>query len=249
MGSLLKKIFIPGRETRIYTIIMVIFFVSLSAFVWDGGFFSVPYLVIYIVPPIAFLSWAVTIIVCKLIAGVLARIQMKILPNNQKIFNSILVVVLLIILFFPFAQVFSSLVVKVMPFNFICQRSMDYEGDQDRCYQQLALKKNDPQICQDGSIFILVDCYAQLAIKNNDLKICDLLPLRQYDEYYYLIECYSQLAIYKNDLTICDQSKNKPRCYESFAAVKKDASVCDQIVDFLDSDQLLRCRVNALNVH
>lgn len=247
MGSLLKKLFIPSKEARIYAIILVIFFVSLSAFIWDDGFISAPYIVIYIVPPIAFLSWAITIIVCKLIAEVLARIQIKILPNNQKIFSVIFTVVLLIILFFPFAQRFSSLAVRVMPFNFICQRSMDYEGDQGRCYQQLALKKNDPQFCQAGSSFILVSCYAQLAIKNNDLKICDLLPDYSYDDYYQA-ECYAKVAIYKNDLKICDQTKDRASCYVLFAVAKKDANVCEQMADFADSEELGRCRLNVLNI-
>ncbi|NMB47932.1 hypothetical protein GYA13_00610 [Candidatus Kuenenbacteria bacterium] len=245
--ALFRKLFIPSKEARVYTISLVAFFVILLAFIREDSFFSMSYIVVYMVPPIAFLSWAITIIVCKLIAEVLVRIQMKILPNNQKIFSAIFIVVLSVILFFSFARIFSSLAVKVMPFNFICQRSMDFEGDQDRCYQQLALKKNDPQICQAGSSFLLVKCHAQLAIKNNDLKICDLLPGYSYDDYYQA-ECYSKVAIYKNDLTICDLSKDRAGCYVSFAAAKKDANVCEQMVDFADSEELDRCRLNVLNI-
>lgn len=243
----LKKLFLPFKEVLIYIIILTLFFVYLSSLVYTGGFISFPFIIFYTAPIAAIFAWPITIILNWFIGSILARVQRKILSNNKKVFISFIVIILLLILIYPFTLRHSLMVFKIFPSSSVCQVATDNNGDRDYCYFKLAIKNNDAKLCSKAGLSD-TDCYLQLAIKNNSLSICDMLVYP--GNYYYQTTCYTKLAIINNDLKICDSVStdsmyNKSDCYTAFALVKKDVSICS--LPYPEDDYIInRCKATVL---
>jgi hypothetical protein len=129
-----------------------------------------------------------------------------------------------------------------------CEESNDYS-----CYYSLAIKKNDPSICDNlPGGWIHWDCYDCVAGVNKDLSICDDVDpaylnrcLLTYGrawadisvcksinpEAYSEDECYVYVNV-KGELSLCDNIQSddmKDTCIAQVAILQQDTKICDQI--------------------
>ncbi len=176
-----SKIFLPFKVAGGYAIVLTLFVVGVSAFVYSGGFLDLPLIFIFLPPFPAIITLPITIVICWFIASLLIKLQRKILPNKERLFTYSIIIILVLIIFIFSVPVYATRIIKIIPTSQICwiadnwdnwAPSNKYEGT--KCYTALAIKKNDLDLCGDLNYeFLREGCYVQMAIFNNDITICE----------------------------------------------------------------------------
>ena len=99
------------------------------------------------------------------------------------------------------------------------------------CYFQLALLKNDENLClklpASGFLANQKTCYSKLAFRKHDEKICRMIAEIQNIE-----ECVADTALAKDDTNLCEglSVSGKATCYTNFTRLKME-DYCRLITD------------------
>ena len=206
---------------------------------------------------IAILIFAILIFVLRVfimgaVIGVIYGIFER--KNKRKFFFTGLIVIFLTILglLFYISQDPSSVYNSVNSTNecaSILKKGI-ISFDENRCYKELAIKKQDASICYnlkspysfyDSDYFDLkVSCYEDVAFLKNDPAICELI-LDEAPNYNEKSSCYYRMALNTNDPAICELQIDpswKSYCYLQMARHTNDPAICELVED---EDYRYRC--------
>lgn len=115
----------------------------------------------------------------------------------------------------------------------MCENLSPEEGmERDGCFWYLALKRIDPQLCfriSGQGEYYYSDCILEIAVKKQDSNLCEYLSPSQRDS---CVEDLA-LRLGKSEFCerLSDEfSKNS--CYFNVATEKKDTKICDKMTNF-----------------
>lgn len=234
----LKKIFLPFSEVKVYIFILSIISFLSSWLVETGGFLSFPYSILYVIPTMAIFAWPITIVISWFVGSLLVRIQKRILPNKKWLVVGIIIIIPALLLSYFYIHKYPLKIVKLFPSALICE-TVNHTIDKDRCYALLALKKNNPKICENLN-YDKTSCYVEIAYQNDNMDMCNMLAR---DDYTRVEPCFLLFALKKEDWRICDKlnSKDRIECYANIEYHKK-GDVCSMLVENGDFSQVQQCK-------
>jgi len=103
------------------------------------------------------------------------------------------------------------------------------KGRIDRCYDRVAQKLDDPDVCNRiGSSDKRDDCVGDIAISTRDGELCDTVGGSEARD-----ECYHDVSDRTNDIKLCDKISGnlKGDCIANVAANTGDTDACDSLTD------------------
>lgn len=197
------------------------------------------------------------------IALLLVSILTLIFPlitEKPKIKTYISILLVLISILIPIIAIFNA-----------TSRSKTCSSDDWNCYARIAIKQDNPLICDQVQAHTS-ECLHSYAKYKNDISFCNLISNNSYRDSCILdIKkiiigdinicnslnaqdsknfCYGKVAVELKDLSICDKIINskdgKDSCYTEIATALGDSSICDKIIldEYGDKYEINNCYFN-----
>ncbi len=113
----------------------------------------------------------------------------------------------------------------------------DNKGRIDKCYDRVAQKLDDPEVCDRiGKSDLRDDCVGDIAVSTRDGELCDTIGGSSERD-----ECYHDVSDRTNDIELCDKITGdlKGDCIANVAANTGDTDACEGIADINAKDDCI----------